>query len=291
MVIQVSPNGWTDREIGLEWLKHFDLHTREHIVSHWRLLVLDGHCSHTSQEFIRYCEDHKIIPLCLPPHSTHILQPLDLCIFSALAKAYKTIVRNESLFGATTITNEQFLDIFQRARSSISKNIPAAWRAAGLMPFNPAHVLERYKPKTPPTATFTNEDGISVNVVATGPALAKRINDIVEQLRGICVTPLRNDVAFVQQTCLEAIADRVNLKLVNDALVNKQRQRRLEKTRKHYGEARVLTVQAMLDKQAERDEAEALKTTEQLRKRALKGKVGFAKLVWKELRMGTDVFT
>jgi DDE superfamily endonuclease len=28
--------------------------------------------------FIEYCEQHHIIPLCLPPHSTHVLQPLDV---------------------------------------------------------------------------------------------------------------------------------------------------------------------------------------------------------------------
>ena len=26
-VIRVSENGWTNQEIGLEWLKHFDQHT------------------------------------------------------------------------------------------------------------------------------------------------------------------------------------------------------------------------------------------------------------------------
>jgi hypothetical protein len=43
-----------------------------------QLLILDGHTSHVSLSFIEYCEQQYIIPLCLPPHSTHILRPLDV---------------------------------------------------------------------------------------------------------------------------------------------------------------------------------------------------------------------
>src|SRR5580704_14902780 len=43
-----------------------------------QLLILDGHTSHVSLSFIEYCEQQYIIPLCLPPQSTHTLQPLDV---------------------------------------------------------------------------------------------------------------------------------------------------------------------------------------------------------------------
>src|SRR5208282_180967 len=56
-VIRVSPNGWTDREIALEWLKHFDSYTKPRKQGEYRLLILDGHSSHTSLKFISYCEE------------------------------------------------------------------------------------------------------------------------------------------------------------------------------------------------------------------------------------------
>ncbi|KAJ8112323.1 hypothetical protein OPT61_g5283 [Boeremia exigua] len=63
-VIGVSSNGWTTNELGLEWLKHFDRHTKERTVGTYRLLVIDGHESHESLQFQQYCKDNKIVTLC-----------------------------------------------------------------------------------------------------------------------------------------------------------------------------------------------------------------------------------
>jgi len=47
--IAMSYNGWTDNELGLEWLKQcFELETRCDDLDEWRLLILDGHASHVS---------------------------------------------------------------------------------------------------------------------------------------------------------------------------------------------------------------------------------------------------
>ena len=54
----------------------------------YRLLILDGHSSHFNWEFFDYCLNAKILPLCLPAHSTHILQPLDVGLFSPLQRHY-----------------------------------------------------------------------------------------------------------------------------------------------------------------------------------------------------------
>jgi hypothetical protein len=105
-VLHVSENGWTDRTIALAWLRHFDQSTSSQTKGKYRLLILDGHTSHVSLPFIEYCEEHNIIPLCLPPHSTHILQPLDVGIFSPLAKAYKSRIQQNSIYGTERITNE-----------------------------------------------------------------------------------------------------------------------------------------------------------------------------------------
>jgi hypothetical protein len=36
------------------------------------MIVLDGHESHLSAEFEKYCQEKNIITLCLPAHSSHI---------------------------------------------------------------------------------------------------------------------------------------------------------------------------------------------------------------------------
>jgi hypothetical protein len=84
----VLENGWTNNALGLEWLKHFDAHTKARQVGGYQLLILDGHESHLNQDFKDYCLEHKILTLCMPPHSSHILQPLDVVCFSPLKRKY-----------------------------------------------------------------------------------------------------------------------------------------------------------------------------------------------------------
>ena len=79
--IGTSSNGWTTNELGLEWIKHFDKHTRTRTKGAKRLLILDGHESHHSVEFEEYCQNNDIITLCMPAHSSHRLQPLDVPVF------------------------------------------------------------------------------------------------------------------------------------------------------------------------------------------------------------------
>ena len=49
--------------------------------------------------------------LCLPPHLTHILQPLDLVIFSLLKRAYSTKVDKYAACGITGIHKDYFIKI------------------------------------------------------------------------------------------------------------------------------------------------------------------------------------
>ncbi|EMT73735.1 hypothetical protein FOC4_g10000795 [Fusarium odoratissimum] len=71
--IATSQNGWTDNEIGLEWLKHFNRCIAKRSNRRYRLLILDGHESHHFADFERYCKDNKIIMLCMPAYLSHIL--------------------------------------------------------------------------------------------------------------------------------------------------------------------------------------------------------------------------
>ena len=62
----------------------------------YRLLILDDHDSHVSWQFVLACHNYKILPLCLPPHATHLLQPLDIAIFGPLQKSYGDLVTQKS---------------------------------------------------------------------------------------------------------------------------------------------------------------------------------------------------
>jgi hypothetical protein len=144
-VISLSENGWTTNELGIEWLRHFERHTKDRTVGSHRLLILDGHESHDSLEFRQICEENKIITLCMPPHSSHLLQPLDVGCFAPLKKAYGQQVEDLMRSHINHITKLEFLPAFKAAfNASITKNnIYAGFRGAGLVPYNPDAVISK----------------------------------------------------------------------------------------------------------------------------------------------------
>jgi len=83
-LIVPTESGYSNDEVSLQWIKHFDRMTRVQTKGVWRLLLLDGYGSHHTREFLQYAEEHKIQVFALPPHTTHILQPLDVGCFQPL---------------------------------------------------------------------------------------------------------------------------------------------------------------------------------------------------------------
>ncbi|EGU82006.1 hypothetical protein FOXB_07480, partial [Fusarium oxysporum f. sp. conglutinans Fo5176] len=143
--IAKSQNGCTDNEIGLEWLKHFDRSTAKRSNSRYRLLILDGHESQHSVDFERYCKENKIITLCMPPHSSHLLQPLDVRCFSVLKQAYGREIEHLIRCSITRVSKTEFFPAFYAAfqATMTEKNIQAAFRGAGIVPFDPECVLSK----------------------------------------------------------------------------------------------------------------------------------------------------
>jgi DDE superfamily endonuclease len=145
-MVATSPKGWTSNALGLKWLKkHFEPHTQLARKNKYRMLILDGHRSHIIPEFMDFCESHKIILLCLPAHTSHMLQPLDVAVFSPTKHWYRKAIDQRLYLGDLRIPKSEFLDIYSktRPRSLTSNNIQAGFRKAGLVPFNPATVLRQ----------------------------------------------------------------------------------------------------------------------------------------------------
>ena len=144
-VIATSQNGWTTNRIGVEWIQHFEKHTKARSSGAYRLLVMDGHESHHSTEFELFCKDHNIITLCMPPHSSHILQPLDVGCFGPLKKAYGREIEGLMKSHITHITKTDFLPAFFSAfqAAMTENNIKGAFRGAGIVPSDPESVLSR----------------------------------------------------------------------------------------------------------------------------------------------------
>jgi hypothetical protein len=120
------------------------------------LLILDGHESHKSKEFKDYCVENRIVTLCMPPHSSHLLQPLDVGCFAPLKNAYSRQVEALMRSRINHITKQEFLPAFKRAYNAAitSKNVQGGFRGAGLAPFDPERVIStldvRLRTPSPP---------------------------------------------------------------------------------------------------------------------------------------------
>ncbi|SAM82519.1 uncharacterized protein UBRO_21002 [Ustilago bromivora] len=120
-VFATSQNGWTNNELALHWLKDcFDKHTKQRAQGKYWLLILDGHGSHITAEFIQQAWDSHIVCLCLPPHAIHLLQPLDVVIFGPLQQAFTKEV--DKFAGANlSITSQAFRDIGINSKLHLEK--------------------------------------------------------------------------------------------------------------------------------------------------------------------------
>jgi hypothetical protein len=152
-VIAVTDNGWTTNEKGMDWIRHFEKHTKARTIGGYRLLVLDGHESHHSDAFEEYCKEHDIVTLCMPAHSSHILQPLDVGCFGPLKKAYGRQIEDMMRAYIIHITKDDFFPAFRKAHfaAMTESNIQGGFRGAGLLPFDSEKVISTLdlKLKTP----------------------------------------------------------------------------------------------------------------------------------------------
>src|SRR4051794_18637947 len=81
----------------------------------------------------------------MPPHSSHILQPLDVGCFSPLKSAYRRLVADLARRQIFHVDKPDFLEMYIQARALIfsEKTIKNAFKATGIVPFNPDNVLSK----------------------------------------------------------------------------------------------------------------------------------------------------
>jgi hypothetical protein len=275
-----SPSGWTNNTLGIRWLEQvFNRETKAKARQSYRLLILDGHGSHVNMEFINYCDKNKILLALYPPHSTHTLQPLDVCLFKPLSTAYSTALADhmDKCQGLSSITKRDFFRLFNQAWevSFQEKTILSAFEKCGLSPFNPQRVLARFSEKEGNRASSCDS--------STSVLSASDWRKIERLLREVATSIYDKSTQQLSQTIHSISVRNVLLKDENtrlkEALINERKKRQrgkpllLEVPAEYNGGAQFWSpnkVQEARERQAQRDaEAEALqhqKEEEQLRK-------------------------
>jgi len=118
-----------------------------------RLLIFDGHGAHITFEFVSKCFSHNILLLRLPAHSTHLLQPLDVGLFSLYQHFYCLAVDNymrsgQNIAGIKKSILIPFLTEARRATFT-THNIRQSFSSTGIYPLNARRVLGKLASKVP----------------------------------------------------------------------------------------------------------------------------------------------
>jgi hypothetical protein len=126
--------------------------------------------------------------LFLPPHNSHVLQPLDLSVFAPLKQAYRKQFGNLNLLiDSTLVGKRNFLIYYQKTRtSSLTKDDIKARRrqASGLWPTNIA------KPLINRLLLENSNKAIELSLGTSGNVLALKWNQDGSYI--ICATPQKS---------------------------------------------------------------------------------------------------
>lgn len=138
-VAECHISGWAQADIFTKWFAHFIKFTKP-CATDPVLLVLDGHYSHTRNiEVIDLAKKNHVTIICLPPHSTNKMQPLDVAFMSPLKTYYAQEIENWLRENQLSIISTYAIaGIFCKAynRAATMETSCNGFRKTGLVPLN-----------------------------------------------------------------------------------------------------------------------------------------------------------
>lgn len=148
------PSGWMTSELFLLSLQHL-LKNVKCSPEKQILLILDNQTSHISYPVVEFCKKSGIVLFTLPPHTSHVTQPLYKCLFgpmkSDLSQEHRHWMRNHpgernSIYDVPQLTKAPYQRRFN------SKNIKSAFAACGIYPLN-RHAVPEHSMFAPSSVT------------------------------------------------------------------------------------------------------------------------------------------
>lgn len=134
-----SDSGWVTGPLFLKWFEHF-ISTVRPSKEKPVLLILDGHYSHTRNlELIDRAREAGVSIVCLPPHSTDKLQPLDVAFMFPLKTRYAKAIEHWLASNPNRIVKKlQVSSLFCEAylRAATLETAVNGFRKTGIHPFN-----------------------------------------------------------------------------------------------------------------------------------------------------------
>lgn len=184
----VSPSGWMEDNVFENWLQDAFVPYKIKEVGDNQPVVLfmDGHASHLTYTTVNCAKSNNIILICLPPNSSHALQPLDVAYFSPLKKVWRNILRNffrESRL--QSIDKAVFPSLLKSLmEKSKAENIHSGFLGAGLFPLDQTKSKKKILPNEVDLMNEDEDANISklheAIIHTISPPLSKTTKDAIE---------------------------------------------------------------------------------------------------------------
>ena len=131
----LSEKGWTDMELFGYWMDTLFLPNIPPARS--VLLLLDGHSLHYEPDTIHLAANQGVIVLYLPPHTTHVSQPLDVSFFRPLKVYWSEACHQYMQETGRVVTKYQFSSLFSKAwyKAIKPETLVSGFRKVGICPF------------------------------------------------------------------------------------------------------------------------------------------------------------
>ncbi|KAG8177459.1 hypothetical protein JTE90_008643 [Oedothorax gibbosus] len=153
-----TESGWMMDCVFEAWMDFFITFTKD--IPKPILLLFDGHGSHLTYCSVKRAMDNNIIILCLPPNTSHALQPLDVGVFAPLKKSWKNVLKTwyrESR--QQKVSKATFPYLLKNLFASVkAEHAVKGCQGCGLLPINKEKVIRRI---------LATEKGSSDNIQAS----------------------------------------------------------------------------------------------------------------------------
>lgn len=156
------------------------------------LLIYDGHTTHVDERVIQSAIDNNITIMKLPPHSSHILQPMDLAVFKSLKSAWdQKLARYQRHQQGVKISKRDFsvllTTIWNETPPALLK---AGFQKAGILPYNRGVVnINKYDPEAYKRYLSSKNNRPAPDTVATSPTTTTAPLGLVAGLTAISTSP------------------------------------------------------------------------------------------------------
>ncbi|KAF0303204.1 hypothetical protein FJT64_019523 [Amphibalanus amphitrite] len=141
-----TPSGWMEGNIFESWFQTIFVPeiTKKHD-GQPTVLVYDGHGSHMTYRTAALAKDNNITVVCLPPHTSHAIQPLDVAVFKPVKVAWAQILKRWQRESRLVAVDKS---VFPTLISQLWKELDpvhavAGFRGSGLFPVDAEKVRSR----------------------------------------------------------------------------------------------------------------------------------------------------